>query len=86
MMKNKKSKMSNKNLCILLGIQVVFLTVLCLLGYVFIPHVIIPRSQELAVLLMQIQWYLFSTLGVLCIIFIPVCIIVALYRILKSLE
>lgn len=85
-MKSKKTKISNKTLCILLGIQVVFLTVLYLFVNVFINHVIIPRDQELAALLYQVHWYLYGTLGVLCIIFIPVCTIIVLYRILESLQ
>lgn len=85
-MKSKKTKISNRTLCILLGIQVVFLSVLYLFVNVFINHVIIPRNQELAALLYQVHWWLYGTLGVLCIIFIPVCIIIALYRILESLQ
>lgn len=86
MLKSKNKRISNKTLCILLGIQVVFLTLLYVFVTVFINHIVIPRDQELAALLLRVHWYLYATLGVLCIIFIPVCIIVVLYRILKSLE
>lgn len=82
----KKNKISNKCLCILLGVQIIFLVVMYGFVHIFINLIIVPRNQELAMSLLQIQWYLISTVGVLCAIFIPVCVIVALYRILKSLE